>query len=102
MKSLELDTDLLISVNNGQQIKIINQEKNHLAVYLPDWDLVSSSGFRKKINLTALNKLMQRINLKASVYINNRKVFTLGIKQAIGSTNVKLAFYYIKSLLTGK
>ena len=102
MKSLELDTNLLISVNDERQIKIVNQEKNHLAIYLPDWNLVSSSGFRKKINLSALNKLMQRINLKASVYINNRRVITLGIKQAFGSANFTLAFYFIRSFITGK
>lgn len=102
MQGLELDTNLLISVNDEHQVKIFNQEKNHLAIHLPDWGLVSSSGFRKQFSLSKINNLLNRINLLATVYINNRRVITLGKKQGIGLANLKLVYYYLNNLLTGK
>lgn len=102
MKRLELDTNLLISVNDEQQIKVFNQDKNHLVVYLPNWELVSYSGFRKHLSLTKINRLLNHVNLLLTIYINNRKVITLGNKQALGLANVKLVYLYVKNLLTGK
>lgn len=102
MKGLEIDTNILISVNDQYQIEVRNEAKNHVGVHLPDWDLVSTSGFHKKISLKQINRLLNHINVLATIYINKQRVFTLGNKQVFGLLNLKLAFFYFKNIFTGK
>jgi hypothetical protein len=102
MKNMEVNTDISISLNDDCKIKVENEADNHIAVHLPDWNLVSTSNFRSRFNIDKINKLLHHMHLIASVYVNNKRVITLGNQRTLGAQKFGLVIKYFGNLFTRK
>jgi len=102
MKNLEVNTDISISLNDDYKIRVENEAYNHIAIHLPDWNLVSASNFRSHFNLDKINKILRQMQILASVYVNNHKVITLGNNKALSTKKISLLFKYLRNYFSRK